>query len=68
MKNSFDLNENENSSLIVMHKNRKYSKQKLSHNNSNINNFKKVNSPINNCINNNLDNFKTNIIQINHFI
>ena len=61
MKNSFDLNENENSSLIVMHKKRMYSKQKLSHNNSNINNFKKVNSPINNCINNNLDNFKTNI-------
>ena len=61
MKNSFDLNENENSSLIVMHKKRMYSKQKLSHNNSNINNFKKLNSPINNCINNNLDNFKTNI-------
>ena len=61
MKNSFDLNENENSSLIVMHKKRMYSKQKLSHNNSNINNFKKVNSPINNCINNNIDNFKTNI-------
>ena len=59
MKNSFD--ENENSSLIINHKNRLVPKQKLSHNNSNINNLQKINSPINNEISNNLDNFKTNI-------
>ena len=62
LRNSFELNENnlkENSSLIIMHNKYKIKqKQKLSHNNSTITNFKKINSPINN-------DYKTNNNDIN---
>ena len=57
MKNSFDFNDNLNNehySLVINKKNKIRPKQKLSHNNSNITNFNKINSPIN------IDNFNTN--------